>query len=204
MTVRYRTEDVVAQIKEDRDYTDKSCRSRTSHARSIIKAGRALDALNVIHCSMSSQVTAHTKKMAAELAAYLGESAATLPQAPDAELATALNDLYESKSEACEEGYPIPSNEAIENAKRFLKAMHRISPRRFEVYPTPDGEIAIDAPGGYNRSVLLLYDSQGGALCLVNMNGNHRRARYSNSDSLPDGFIREALADLETETGQAE
>ena len=67
-------EDVVAQIKEDRDYTDKSCRSRTSHARSIIKAGRALDALDVIRFSMSSQVTAHTKEMAAELAAYLRES----------------------------------------------------------------------------------------------------------------------------------
>ncbi len=110
------------------------------------------------------------------------------------ELATALNDLHESKSEAREEGYPIPSERALENAERLLKAMYRISPRHFEVYPTPDGEIAIDAPGGYNRSALLLCDSQGGALCLVNMNGNHRRARYSSSERLPDRFIREALA----------
>ena len=33
-------EDVAAQIEEERGYTDKSCRSRTSHARSIIGAGR--------------------------------------------------------------------------------------------------------------------------------------------------------------------
>ena len=52
----------------------------------------------------------------------------------------------------------------------------------------------IDAPGGHGRSVLLLCDSEGGALCLVNMNGAHRRARYSDADLLPDGFVREALA----------
>ena len=127
------------------------------------------------------------------------ESVATLPQIPDSELTEALNDLYESKAEACEESYPIPSDKALEDAERLLKAMHRISPRRYEIYPTPDGEIAIDAPGGYNRSVLLLCDSEGGALCLVNMNGNHRRARYSSSDRLPDGFIREALTELESE-----
>lgn len=195
-------EDVSIHIKEERGhYTDKSCRSRTSHARSIIKAGRALDALDVIRSSASSQVKAHTKERAAELAAYLRESVAALPQAHNVELTAALNDLQESKSEAHEVGYPIPSDKVLENSERLLKAMYRISPRRYEVYPTPDGEIAIDAPGGYNRSVLLLCDSQGGVLCLVNMNGNHRRARYSSSERLPDGFVREALADLESKAG---
>ena len=198
-------EDVAIQIKEERGhYTEKSCQSRTSHARSIIKAGRALDALDMIRSSASSQVKAHTKERAAEIAAYLRKSLATLPQAHDVELTAALNDLHESKVEAHEEGNPIPSDKALEYAERILKAMYCISPRRYEVYPTPDGEIAIDAPGGYNCSVLLLCDSQGGALCLVNMNGNHRRARYSSSEKLPDGFVREALAELEAETGQAE
>lgn len=193
-------EDVAIQIKEERGhYTDKSCRSRTSHARSIIKAGRALDALDVIRSSVSSQVKAHTKERAAEISAYLRKSVATLPQADDVELTAALSDLHESKAEAHEEGYPIPFDKVLENAEHLLNAMYRISPRRYEVYPTLDGEIAIDAPGGYNRSVLLLCDSQGGALCLVNINGNHRRAWYSSSKSLPDGFIREALADLESE-----
>ena len=119
--------------------------------------------------------------------------ASALTETIDAELAEALSDLNEASAEAREEGYPMPSDAALEDAGRVLKAMYRISPRRYEVYPTPDGEIAIDAPGGYSRSVLLLCDSQGGALCLVNMNGNHRRARYSSSERLPDGFIREAL-----------
>ena len=112
-------------------------------------------------------------------------------------LRDALHDLNQAKEEAREDGFPAPSEKTLRNARRLLHAMYRISPRRFEVYPTPDGEIAIDAPGGPGRSVLLLFDSDDGALCLVNMNGAHRRARYSDTRGLPDGFVREALAELE-------
>ncbi len=114
----------------------------------------------------------------------------------DRNLRDALHDLDGAIAEAREENLPAPSQAALTNGRRLLQAMYRISPRRFEVYPTPDGEIAIDAPGGHGRSVLLLCDSDSGALCLVNMNGVHRRARYSDADLLPDGFIREALAEL--------
>ena len=110
------------------------------------------------------------------------------------ELKDALHDLDEATAEAREQNLPAPSAAALTNARRLLRAMYRISPRRYEIYPTPDDEIAIDAPGGHGRSVLLLCDSEGGALCLVNMNGAHRRARYSDADLLPDGFVREALA----------
>ena len=91
------------------------------------------------------------------------------------ELNDALHDLREARDEARDEGFPQPSDIALQNAERLLREMHGISPRRFEVYPTPDGEIAIDAPDGQGRSVILLCDSEGGALCLVNLNGNHRR-----------------------------
>ena len=119
------------------------------------------------------------------------------------QLNIALDDLQGVTDEAREEGFPLPSDVALENVDRLLRELYRISPRRFEVYPTPDGEIAIDAPGGHGRSVLLLCDSEGGALCLVNWSGDHRRARYSTADILPDGFVREALADLESESSQA-
>ncbi len=112
------------------------------------------------------------------------------------DLNDALRDLDEAREEAREEGFPQPSDVALENAGRLLREMYGISPRRFEVYPTPDGEIAIDAPHGQGRSVILLCDSEGGALCLVNVNGKHRRARYSTTETLPDGFMREALDDL--------
>lgn len=114
----------------------------------------------------------------------------------NAALRDALNDLDEAATEAREEEFPVPSDLALANARRLLLAMYKLSPRRFEVYPTPDGEIAIHAPGARGRSVLLLCDSDGGALCLVNMDGKHRRARYSDTDSLPDGFVREALDEV--------
>ena len=114
----------------------------------------------------------------------------------NAELRDALRDLDEAAAEAQDEEFPIPSDLALTNARRLLLAMYKLSPRRFEVYPTPDGEVAIDAPGGRGRSVLLLCDSDGGALCLVNVDGRHRRARYSDTGSLPDGFVREALDEV--------
>ena len=114
----------------------------------------------------------------------------------NAGLRDALNDLDEAAAEAQDEKFPIPSDLALANARRLLLAMYKLLPRRFEVYPTPDGEVAIDAPGGRGRSVLLLCDSDGGALCLVNIDGKHRRARYSDTGSLPDGFVREALDEV--------
>lgn len=83
------------------------------------------------------------------------------------ELNDALHDLREANDEARDEGFPQPSKIALENAERLLREMYGISPRRFEVYPTPDGEIVIDAPNGQGRSVILLCDSEGGALCLL-------------------------------------
>lgn len=112
----------------------------------------------------------------------------------------ALQDLQEVNHEAVEEGFLPPSDKAMDNAERLLKEMYAVSSRRYEIYPTPDREVAIDAPGGHGRSVILLCDSNGGALCLVNMNGKHRRARYSSTEILPDGFLREALTELELNT----
>ena len=107
-----------------------------------------------------------------------------------------LRDLNEVQNEAHEEGFPVPPDTALERARRVLLRMYSILSRRYEIYPTPDGEIAIDVPGEVGRSVLVLCDPNGGALCLVNMNGNPRRAYYSDTDRLPDGFLSEALSEL--------
>lgn len=111
-------------------------------------------------------------------------------------LSDVLRDLSEVAVEAQEEGIQIPSDATLTNAHRLLLAMYRISPQRFEIYSTLDGEIAIDASNGFGCSVILLCDSEGGALCLVNVNGRHRRARYSDMTLLPDGFVQEALEEL--------
>ena len=94
------------------------------------------------------------------------------------ELSNALADLREASDEARDEGFLAPSALALSNAERLLKAMYRISPRRFEVYPTPDGEIAIDAPDGSGQSVLLLCEPKSGALCMANLSGGHTHKSY--------------------------
>lgn len=109
-----------------------------------------------------------------------------------------MRDLADAKIEAREKEFPLPSDVALENAERLLRSMYEMTPRRFEVYPMPDGEIAIDAPGGFGRSVLLLCASDGSALCMVNRNGEHRQAQYSTAAVLPDAFLRESLADMES------
>ena len=112
-------------------------------------------------------------------------------------LDAAQQELAEATAEAQEEGYPIPSELAFANARRLLPAISRLSPRPMSVYPTPDGEICIDLFGGFGRSVLLLCESGGGALCLVSLDLEHRRARYDTVRTLPDGFVREALDEME-------
>lgn len=125
-------------------------------------------------------------------ARFTGETAISPhpePPSVDDALGDMLADLRDARAEAVEEGFPPPSDISITRAERV--SVKTRSARRFEVYPTPDGEIAIDMPidGG---SVLLLCDSDGGALCLVNLNGDKRQKRYASADELPDMFLVQA------------
>ena len=114
-----------------------------------------------------------------------------------AELREALQELQEVTADAEDDGLEIPSDLAFKNAERSLRAMYRISPRRYGVYPVSGGRIAIDARGPNGRIAVLTCESDGGALCLVTIDGEYRRARYSTARELPDGFVREALAALD-------
>ena len=106
------------------------------------------------------------------LASSSTERTSSMPiSGTDPQLLEALTDLWESTDEAKDEGFPIPSAAALSNAERLLKAMFEVQPQRFEVYPTQDGEIAIDAPSGRGSSVILLCASDGGALWF----GQHER-----------------------------
>lgn len=120
----------------------------------------------------------------------------TAESPPAADLRACLRDLDASAEEAAEEGFPQPSHLALTNARRLLKDLYRLRPCRLEAYPTPDGEIAIVVPGGHGQSVLVLCEARGAVLCSVNLNGRHRRARYDTATTLPDGFVREAVSEL--------
>ena len=111
-------------------------------------------------------------------------------------LEATLQDLQDARLEAEEEGFPCPSDAALNNAERVLLRLHDIWACRYEVYPMPDGEIAIHVRGGPRKSVALLFEPEGQVLCLVSLGTNWRRARYSNSATLPDAFVIEALKEL--------
>ena len=122
--------------------------------------------------------------------------APTVPLPMPAELAEAIEDLDDVTAYAEEIEVETPSAAAFDNARRLLKAMYRVSPRQFSVYPAAGGYIAIDARGSKGRIAAVMCGSDGSVLCLVTIDGKHRRARYSTAHNLPDGFIREALAEL--------
>ena len=112
-------------------------------------------------------------------------------------LAQALEELDQVVDEAQSEGYEIPNSIAIDNAKRIVKRIYDNLLHPFQVYPMPDGEVAVDITNGVGSSVLILCCSDGSTLCFVNICGNQRRAHYSSSDALPDGFMQEALEELQ-------
>lgn len=126
-----------------------------------------------------------------------GDASVVAPLLPP-DLEDALADLRAAPNEARDEGYPRPTQRTFAEADRILRWMHGRLAARLEVYPTPDGDIAIVAPGGPRHSVMVLCDPSGGALCMVNMDGEHRRARYATAERLPDGFLLEALNELAT------
>ena len=144
----------------------------------------------------SLPVVAFRDRAALVLLAFDTSTRGEIVAPPQQPLEAALEDLRLVLTDAKEEGYPPPTRLALSNAERILRGMYALTPVRLEVYPTPDSEVAVVAPGSPRSSVMVLCDSDGSALCMVNMDGEHRRARYSTADRLPDGFLRDALAEL--------
>ena len=131
--------------------------------------------------------------------ANFSQSAANDPN--EQRLSIAMADLQEAADYARDEGFAIPTSAAFDNAGRLLSEIHKISSLHLEVYPTPDGEIAVHVPNRKGRSVVLLCGSDGDALCLANLESGHRRKKYPSADTLPDKFLRQAFMDLESEQG---
>ena len=105
-------------------------------------------------------------------------------------------DLADVKNEAAEEGWPTPSEIACSGARRILVEMFEVLPCRYEVYPTPNGEIAIDLPSGFSASILVLCASEGHVMYLVTVEGEeHVQANLSLND-FPDQFVRQQLVRL--------
>lgn len=124
----------------------------------------------------------------------LKASAALNGEIPD-NLSDALADLHDAREEAAEEEFTSPSDLTLQNAERLLRAMYEILPCRYEVYPMPDGEIAIDAPMALGISVVAMCEPDGNALCFVHTDQNKERRRFPIAE-LPNDFLRQALLEL--------
>ena len=130
------------------------------------------------------------------LARYVNESVLRADRALQHDLTEALRDLANVPDEAEEKQAPKPSSATLMNAEILLRRMYRMHPIRYSVYPLYDGEVAIDATRPNGESVIVVCLPDGGAICLVGIGLRQRRARYSDMESLPDGFFRDALLEL--------
>lgn len=114
-------------------------------------------------------------------------------------LKEALNDLDRVVAEAGQDGFPIPPSGSVEDARRLVRAMYGIWSRRFEIYPTEEGEISIDAPSGYGRLLVVVCSPDGSVQCSLVLDGDYRSEKYDSADELLDEFLREALLTLRHE-----
>lgn len=137
--------------------------------------------------------------MAIETQDALKASAALNGEVPSS-LADALADLQDAREEAREDGFTEPSDLALQNAERLLRAMYDILPWRYEVYPMSYGKIAIDAANGQGASVMALCESDGGAMWLANLKSEHKGNHCKSADDLPDAPLRDALLELRHDT----
>lgn len=113
------------------------------------------------------------------------------------DLVEALKDLDEAREEAEEQEYVPPSASTLVHAEAVLRKIYEASSRPYIVYPMPDDEIAIYAPGKRGESAVLYCFPDGSTSCRVNMQGDFSGMEYGPNDLLPDRFLREVLAHME-------
>ena len=115
---------------------------------------------------------------------------------PSAELLSALQCLDDIESDASAMGYDAPSDAVVAEAKRILRQMHDYRALPYDAYSMADGRVAIGVDGGFVRSMLVVCEPAGKALCVVTINRISRRARYGDSSFLPDDFVKQGLRQL--------
>lgn len=122
----------------------------------------------------------------------------SLPNSYGEWLDEALEELSKVDNESREEGFPLCSRQAKNNAESILRNLAGITSVAPSVYPTSDEEIAIQfRVTGATSSVLLLCDSLGSGACFSYVGGKSQRARFDDALDLPNGFAKVALRRLD-------
>ncbi len=100
-------------------------------------------------------------------------------------------------------GYSEPSGEVFACAELLFPDVLSRYHVRFDIYPTDDGEIVLDAyvrGEEYSSSVLLICRPDGQVLCSVVIGNDIRGKLFSGDDVCVNSFIEQAFSDLQKET----
>ena len=108
-----------------------------------------------------------------------------------------MRELAEIDVEVAGEDLPPVSTDAKSEASRILSRLSRTTLIAPTIYPTLEGEVAIqfNAPSQSNAVVIEL-GRDGEAACFATVDGRNHRARYSDSSDLPDEFVEAQLSTL--------
>lgn len=99
--------------------------------------------------------------------------------------------------EAAEEEFELPTDVGIENARAMLAVMFNLAPREYDVYPMPDGEVAIDT-GKPERRIFVFCPPNGGVQCIGWIGNERRDVSFGTVEEVPTEFLSEILSNLET------
>ena len=104
------------------------------------------------------------------------------------------------RDEAREEGFQIPTNRTLRCAELISSKLSRVGVMQSEVeiYPMPNGEVAIDifrGREGDRSSIIFLCGSTGYLQCLTHINGKNDQRRIR-LEVFPDDFVHQALEEL--------
>lgn len=109
------------------------------------------------------------------------------------DLTDARTDLEGVRREAREDGFPEPTSKCISTARCLLQKAYEALPQRFEVYPMPTGEVAVDSSNRRGSSVVFFCEAEGTILCSINVRGFGSSRRYSSLKELSPEYLRSIL-----------
>lgn len=99
------------------------------------------------------------------------------------------------QDEAREEGYPVPSDALVDDARALLRKVYQVAPVGYAIYPMENGEIAIHASNEPKGAVVITCHPHD-TWCVVSIGKSRRRAWFQDMAELPDPFVVKAFRDL--------
>jgi len=110
--------------------------------------------------------------------------------------AEAVRELEQVRKHAIEDRWPEPNDVALDNARRLLDHMHEHFPQEYYVYPSHNGGVCLQPPGGDEWSFLVICEPDGKLLCSADRPKRSWQVRFPSFDrALGSGLILKALHD---------